>query len=164
MIRLQILTTDMRPVLLFGLKQFKYWAVIILVSYIPTIGFHYLMRPFWFNKTADHTSVTTFEMVFTILFLPIYLIIINYLLSKRNLIKWLFVFNAVIICSCVLISSRLHFLNWADSVGNRENPDNDTREVVAFEEQAGLLVTEIGIVITIALQTITNKGFKKSRQ
>ncbi len=74
----------MRPVLLFGLKQFKYWAVIILVSYIPTIGFHYLMRPFWFNKTADHTSVTTFEMVFTILFLPIYLIIINYLLSKRN--------------------------------------------------------------------------------
>jgi len=50
-----------------------------------------------------------------------------------------FTIHAFIICSCIIISAKLGFLNWADSTGSREKPDNKTLKVVAFEEQAGII-------------------------
>ena len=51
------------------------------------------------------------------------------------------------ICSCIYISAQLGFLNWADSIGSRQNPDNETLMVVAFEWQVGLIATLIGLTI-----------------
>ena len=53
----------------------------------------------------------------------------------------------MIICSCIILSSRLHFLNWADSVGSRDKPDLETLEVIGFERDLGLVVTSIGLII-----------------
>lgn len=106
-----------------------------------------MVRPYWFNKTDEHTGLTSFETLFTIALLPIFLVTINYLLAKRFDTRRLFIINAIIICSCIFISSRLHFLNWADSVGSRDHPDSDTTEVIGFERDMGLIVTTIGLVI-----------------
>jgi hypothetical protein len=128
-------------------KNIIYWTLILFFSYGLTIGVHYLVRPYWFNKTDEHTGLTSFETLFTIALLPIFLVTINYLLAKRFDTRRLFIINAIIICSCIFISSRLHFLNWADSVGSRDHPDSDTTEVIGFERDMGLIVTTIGLVI-----------------
>jgi len=128
-------------------KPLKYWALILLFSYGLTVAIHYLLRPLWFDGTDEHTSLTTFEMLFTIVILPVFLVTINYRLAKRYDTRHFFTINAVIICSCVFLSSKLHFLNWADSIGSRDKPDSETLEVVAFEQSIGLRVSVIGLIL-----------------
>jgi hypothetical protein len=100
-----------------------------------------------FKWGGDHTQTTTFEMFFTIVLLPIYLVAGNYILSKKFRAEKFFAVNALVILSCIPISAHLHFLNWADSVGNRINPDYGTKEVMAFEHTAGLIIAAIGIAL-----------------
>jgi len=129
------------------IKHLKYWTLILLISFGLTIGFHYLLRPYWFDKADEHTNLTTLESIFTIALLPILLVTINYLLAKKFDTRKLFVINAIIICSCIILSSRLHFLNWADSIGSRDKPDLETLEVIGFERDLGLIVTTVGLII-----------------
>lgn len=137
-------------------KHLKYWTLIILLSYGPTFGIHYLIRPFWFDETDDHSGLSISEMLITILFLPLYLVVFNYIAAKKYETKAFFFFNAAIIVSCIYISSRLHFLNWADSVGSRENPDFETKEVIALEQMLGLIIAVIGLTIAF-FQLYTKK-------
>jgi hypothetical protein len=124
----------------------KYWAFVLLFSYGLTTSVQYLLRPFWFQK-SDHFDLASLEMFFTTFFLPISLVTTVYWVTKKLDKKNWFSIAAVIICSCIYLSARLGFLNWADSVGSRDHPDNDTLVVVAFEWQGGLIVTSIGLVI-----------------
>jgi hypothetical protein len=128
-------------------KHLKYWTLILLFSFGLTTGFHYLLRPYWFVKADEHTNLTSFESIFTIALLPILLVTVNYLLAKKFDTRKFFIINAIIICSCIFLSSRLHFLNWADSVGSRDKPDFETLEVIGFERDLGLIVTTIGLII-----------------
>ena len=129
-------------------KQLIYWTLVLIINYGLTFAVHYLLRPLWFDKSDEHTNLTTIEMLFTITILPFALLTINYLLTKRFDTKRFFIINAIIICSCIFISSRLHFLSWADSVGNRTDPDGETLIVNAFETDLGLIVTAVGLIIT----------------
>ena len=109
----------------------------------------YLLRPFWFIKSEEHTGLAMFEMIFTILVLPITLVVAVYLATKKfDKRKW-FLLTVPVICSCIYVSSRLGFYNWADSVGSRQHPDNETLMVVALEWQAGLIVTILGLTICL---------------
>lgn len=128
-------------------KQLTYWILIILYSYIPTIGVHYLIRPYWFEKGSDHTSTTSFELFFTMILLPVYLVAGHFILSKKYRTERYFAVNALLILSSIAISAYLHFLNWADSVGNRSNPDAGTRAVMTFEVTTGSIIAMIGIAL-----------------
>jgi len=134
----------------------------LLVSFGLTVGVHYLCRPFWFNTSADDTNLTIFEMFFTIAILPFSLVAFNYWLTKKFDIARLFIINAVIICSCIIISARLHFLNWADSVGSRTHPDNETLIVVAFERDLGLVIAVIGLIVAFVKLHRRRKLYKAS--
>jgi len=125
----------------------KYWTLVLLFNYGLTIGIHYLLRPLWFAGTDEHTGLTSFELFFTVALLPVALVMTNYWLAKKNNTKKLFILNAIMICSCIVISARLHFLNWADSIGSRTHPDGETLEVFAFERSLGLIVTIVGLII-----------------
>ncbi|WP_423149773.1 hypothetical protein [Rubrolithibacter danxiaensis] len=128
-------------------NHFKYWTFVLLLTYGLTITIQYLLRPLWFIKSDEHTGLAMFQTMFTILLLPIILVTIVYWLTKKfDKRNWFFL-SAIIICSCIYISARLGFLNWADSIGSREHPDNETLMVVAFEWQVGLIVTLIGLTI-----------------
>jgi hypothetical protein len=128
-------------------NHFKYWTFVLLFSYGLTIGIHYLLRPLWFDKSDEHTSLTTFEMFFTIALLPVALVTTIYWVTKKLDKKNWFFLSSIIICSCIYLSARLHFINWADSIGSRTHPDNETLMVMAFEWQVGLIVTLIGLTI-----------------
>jgi hypothetical protein len=129
-------------------KEALYWILILTLSYGPTIGFHYLIRPNWYKGVDSFTSATTTEMFFTIVLLPVYLIVVNYLLAKKfgNATE-VFVLNGMIILSCIVISTHLHFKNWADSIGSYDSPDFETLGVMDFERTAGIVVSLIGLVI-----------------
>jgi len=129
-------------------KTITYGALILLVNYIPTIGFHLAVRPMWYKSVNDYTDATLTEMVFTVLILPIYLVVANYLLAKKfNKLTELFILNALIILSCIFISTHLHFKNRADSIGSFSDPDHETKGVMDFERIAGLSVSAIGLGI-----------------
>ena len=128
-------------------KHFKYWTLVLLLCYGLTFGIEYLVRPLWFVKSEEHTGLAEFQMFFTIILLPILLVTTVYWLTKKfDKQKWFFL-SAIIICSCIYISAQLGFINWADSVGSRTNPDSATLMVVAFEWQVGLIITLIGLTI-----------------
>jgi len=121
--------------------------LVLLISLGGTFGVHYLCRPFWMDLMADHSGVSIFESSFTIVLLPIFLLIINYRMAKRFSATNTFFINAVIVFACVLISAQLHFKNWADTVGSHTNPGDDVLHSLTFERILGLVVTAIGTAI-----------------
>ena len=98
---------------------------------------------------ADHSGVSIFESSFTIVLLPIFLLLINYRLAKRFSATNTFIVNAVVVFACVLISAQLHFKNWADSVGSHTNPGDDVLHTLTFERVLGLLIAAIGTAIVL---------------
>jgi len=141
-------------------RSLIYWTIILLCNYGVTMAVHYSLRQIWFAGPNDNTSLTTIETLFTIAVLPTFLVIANYWLGKKyDLIKY-FLLNAAMICSCIFLSSRLHFFNWADSVGSRIHPDQDTLDVMALETFFGLVVTTIGLII-VFVRVFYNKRKKQ---
>ena len=98
------------------------------------------------------------QLLFTILFLPIFLVKINYRIAEKYSIKWLFILNAIVICSSIFLSAKLGFLNWADSVGRRDNPDGETLMIVSLEAQGGMFVAIMGVVIAFGKLWRTKNG------
>lgn len=119
----------------------------MLISYGLTTAAQYLLRMMWFREGDDHTNLALFELFFTLFFLPIFLVTTIYWMTIKLDKKNWFSLAGVIICSCIYLSARLGFLNWADSVGSRDHPDSETLMVIAFEWQGGLIVTLVGLVI-----------------
>lgn len=128
-------------------NNFKYWTIIILLSYGPTVGLHLIVRPMWFNGTDSITSATIIEGLITMLFLPIYLVVANYIAAKKHKrTNWLFFLNGIIIVTCILISTEIHFRNWLKSSGYKY-ADSGTKAVMDFERNIGIIVTLIGLAI-----------------
>ena len=113
-----------------------------------TVAVEYLLRQFWKIKRTEYTDLALFQMFFTIILLPLFLVIFSYIITKKfEKRKWFFL-TGIIICSCIYLSAQIGFFNWADHVGSRENPDTETLMVVNFEWQVGLIVTLIGLIIS----------------
>ncbi|MBK7970360.1 MAG: hypothetical protein IPK08_16250 [Bacteroidetes bacterium] len=49
-------------------NNFKYWTIVILLSYGSTVGIHLIVRPMWFNGSDSVTSATIIEGLITMLF------------------------------------------------------------------------------------------------
>jgi hypothetical protein len=130
-------------------NHFKYWTFVLVFCYGLTVGVQYLLRPLWFIKSEEHTGLAMFETVLTIFILPVALVTTVYWVTKKFDKKNWFLLSGVIICSCIYISAQLDFLNWADSIGSRQHPDNETLMIVALEWQAGLVVTAVGLIICL---------------
>jgi hypothetical protein len=129
-------------------KHLKYWTLVVIISFGVTIGVHYLFRPLWFSNTGDHSHLSIVETSFTVVLLPVILLIVNYRLTKKFAIKTSFIINAIIILSCVVIATGLQFRNWADSVGSSTHPGEETLKGVTRERTVALIVAAIGILLT----------------
>ena len=128
------------------MNKLPYELKIILFSYVPTFGVNLIMRPFWGDNVDTNTTLATFSLGLTIFILPIYLLTINYAFAKRHKAEQ-FVLNGLVMISCVFISSYFHFYNWADSIGNRDNPDGGTEAVMSLEKWGGSIICIIGTII-----------------
>ena len=128
-------------------NHLKYWLLVLTISYGLTFAVQYGIRPLWFAKKSDFTYLPIFALCFTSLLLPfLSLSTIYFATTKMNKRKY-FGISALIVFSCVYLSARLGFLNWADSVGSRTHPDTETLMIVAFERDIGFIVTAIGVAI-----------------
>jgi len=137
-------------------RDIIYWTLVIILNYLPTIGFHYIVRPMWYKGVESFTSATTIEMGFTIIFLPIYLLVANYLMAKKfDKANGILLLNAIIVLTCIFISTELHLKNWTNSIGS-ENPDSETIGVMNFERTVGIIISLIGF--TIILLRLRNKS------
>ena len=129
-------------------QELKYWSLIVVLSYVPTVLIHLAFRSMWYKGVDSSTSATTIEMMITMFALPLYLGLMNYYLSNRiwKMTSAIFI-NGLIMISCVWLSSYLHFKNWADSTGGWSNPDSETLEVMKFEKIVGTIVCIAVLVI-----------------
>ena len=65
------------------MKHLKYWILVLIINYGSTITVHLLLHPLWFIKVDEHTKLTILETFFTILILPVSLVLINAWLAKK---------------------------------------------------------------------------------
>lgn len=127
---------------------------IVLWNLLPIIVIHILFNVFWDEDIkSDNTSLTLFEMAFTALIIPIYLLIRNYeWMNKRTnqiAIGLLMTFG-------ILLSSFLHFSNWAITVGSW-NADRETIAVIQLEFFVGFGIVALGTII----RAFTTTSIKK---
>jgi hypothetical protein len=129
-------------------KELSYWILIFILNYIPTIGFHLLLRSCWYKGDNSSTTASMIELFFTIFLLPLYLVVTNYFFAKNfGMPTEAFIVNGVVIVSCIFISTHFHFKNWADSIGSYNNTDDETIAIMNFERTAGIIVSLIGLLI-----------------
>ena len=126
----------------------NYWRRIILYSFIPAIGFHLLLMPFWFLIAFQQSAkAMSIEMVFDML-LPIYLLKSNYNNSEEFMQFTYYPVNAFIIMCAVAVSCFMYYLNWAVSIGSLLHPDPQTLTATLSEFFAASTIALIGIVIS----------------
>lgn len=128
------------------MNRVPYELKVILFSYVPTFGINLLLKPFWVHNDDANTSLAAFSLGFTIFFLPIYLLIINYVFAKKHNAEQ-FIINGFVAISCIFISSYFHFHNWADSIGSQENPDGGTEAIISLAKWVGSIICITGTII-----------------
>lgn len=127
----------------------NYWRRIILYSFIPAIGFHLLLMPFWFLIAFQQSAkAMSIEMVFDILF-PIYLLKSHYNNSEEFMQFRYYPVNAFIIMCTVATSCFMYYVNWAVSIGSFLHPDPQTLAATFSEFFAASTIAVIGIAISM---------------
>lgn len=133
---------------------------IVLWNLLPIIAIHFLFWLFWDeNIGSDNTSLTLFEMSFTMLIIPAYLLFRNYewMDKRRNQIT-----IGLLMTFGILLSAFLHFSNWANTVGSW-NADRETIAVIQSEFFVGFGIVVIGTIIKIFAPSINkNSGVPPS--
>lgn len=125
-----------------------HWAGFIVLSISSVIMLHYLVKDKLGNCIQQNIKIATYESLLTAIFIPIYLIIISYYMQKKSKKKiFPFFLNTILIMFCVWLSSYFHFENWANSIGNKHNPDSGTTEVIGLTRAVGYLICTIGMAI-----------------
>jgi len=134
--------------LIFG-NSIRFWGIVIIVSYLPTIVLHLLAKPMWnSNINESNVRIAIFEAILTMIIFPVYLVAINFFLARKFEEKRkYFIFNFLIVLSCIWISSYLSMRNWSYHLGYYTIPDNNTLEIIGFEEWTGYLISIIGFFI-----------------
>jgi hypothetical protein len=139
------------------MNKLPYELKVLLFSYAPTFGINLILRPFWSSDPGANTGLAILSVALTVLILPFYLLTVNYELAKKHQAEQ-FILNGLIVVSCVIISSYFHFYNWADSIGDRNNPDGGTEAVMSFEQWGGSTICVIGTIIGHYRITSRNKN------
>jgi len=115
-------------------KHLTYWTIILLLSFSVPVCIQFLFRIFRLENIGNLNHIGLFEFVFTAFVLPFYLVIIHHLINKKFQVRGYFAIYAFIIFTCILISSSIDYINWADTVKN--NVDAESRDFI----EVGLLL------------------------
>ena len=117
---------------------------IVLWNLLPIFAIHILLNPFWDEKLgSDNTSLTLFEMAFTALIIPVYLLTRKYawMDKARNIIA-----IGILMTFGIVLSALLHFANWANTVGSW-NADRGTIAVIQLEFFVGFCIVALGTIV-----------------
>ncbi|MDP4093907.1 MAG: hypothetical protein Q8920_11155 [Bacillota bacterium] len=98
----------------------------IALAFIPVLILHLLFLALWI---FDKTTATLPETLTDVLFVPIYLISINYIF-KRKINGKLLGINFFIILIASILGDFLHYLNWGLTTGYLTKPDSGTLTLI----------------------------------
>jgi hypothetical protein len=138
------------------LSERKYAGLFFLINLGFSIIPHLILHPLWMTQNIDNLNLTMFEILYTMFFLPIILLVANYKLNKKY-DEERFVINGLFVLVAVCLSGLFHFKNWADSVGSWSSPDAETLMVVQLEITVGIVVSLLGIAIMVLGKRFKNK-------
>ncbi len=129
--------------------KFKNWGTLLLWNTVPVIIVHLIARLFWTTYPGSvQTNVTLLEMIFTMFALPVYLLLMNYVVSDRLRLTNRLGMGTLMAIS-IGLSTLLHFKNWADTVGSWKNPDTETIMLMQFEFLVGFAIVGLGTLLSL---------------
>lgn len=129
--------------------KFKNWGTLLLWNTVPVIIVHLIARLFWTTYPGSvQTNVTLLEMIFTMFALPVYLLLMNYVVADRLRLTNRLGMGTLMTIS-IGLSTLLHFKNWADTVGSWKNPDTETIMLMQFEFLVGFAIVGLGTLLSL---------------
>jgi hypothetical protein len=114
-------------------KKLVYWAFVVIFSLGIIVLVQILFRQYRVNNLGNLNHLGETEFIFTVVFLPIYLVLVYSLLKKNlNYIGSLTTYTLSVIL-CILVSSRMNYINWWDTEGQIINvKDAEARDVIGI--------------------------------
>jgi len=126
-----------------------YWSIILLLSLGVTVLVQFFFRQYRFSHLSNLNHVGKMEFVFTAIFLPIYLKGVYLVLNRK--FKFIGHFTAYFLLTvvCIILSSRIDFINWWDTTGKIINiNDAEARDVI-----------ELGLILQFTISIILDSYF-----
>jgi hypothetical protein len=140
-------------------SKLLYWTLILLLSLGVTILIQALFREYRLRHLSHLNYVGIIEFLFTAIVLPIYLTALYLVLNRKLQGVGHFGFYALLTVICIIISSRLDFINWWDTEGKIINvTDAEARDVI----ELGLILQLIISVIVDIVSLITGRSLRKN--
>ena len=112
-------------------SKFIYWILILLLSLGVTILVQIFFREYRFSHLSNLNHVGKIEFVFTAILLPVYLATVYFFLNRKFKLVGHFTAYALLTIVCIIISSRIDFINWWDTEGKIiDVNDAEARDVI----------------------------------
>lgn len=127
-------------------RKLQYWTLSLILSLGFTIFIQFLFREYRIRHLSNLNYIGKFEFLFTAIVLPIYLSAIYLVLNRK--FKFAGYFNAFLSLTiiCIIISSRIDFINWWDTEG----------KIIGVNDAEARDVIEIGLVLQFIIAIIVN--------
>ena len=124
------------------MKKKRSLRTVAAFDFLPIAIIHICFLPLWFNKNISFmTKLTSIEMGFSIILLPLYLLIFNFIYSVKSK-QVNFLPNIGLMLLAAILGNCLYYFNWGISSGNLFSPDSET--IYLF--QSVLKINSISIV------------------
>ncbi len=117
-----------------------------MLCYIPTIVFHFSLIPLWNGNTAMVTKAASYSGARTMFFVPIYSLIINYILSEKFKVFSIILIASVIFTN-IFLSSYLNTVNYENLIGRSYESDRESEGVYTLEKIVGIIISSFGLLI-----------------
>jgi len=134
---------------------------LIFLNFVPVITIHLCFLPLWLFRVARLTTITSFEMVFNLILIPLWLIIYNCFNSIKEE-RYNFGFNLILMIESVFLSNLLYYFNWGITTKNLLSPDGDTIALFNLETAVTIIAVAIlGIIWQLILLLVKKKKLKE---
>jgi hypothetical protein len=142
-------------------NKFLFWTIILLLTVGITILVQVFFREYRFMHLSKLNHVGKIEFVFTVILLPVYLATVYFALNRK--FKFVVHFPSYILLTiiCIMISSRIDFINWWDTEGKIiDVKDAEARDVI----ELGLALQVIVAVIIDIICVFVSRSLSKTRE
>lgn len=131
-------------------KNVIYNTILIILNIVLSIIPHFFVRPLWIPHSPSLKYVTLFEVFYTLLILPILLLILNKKLYPQYKFKPFINFG--LIFTAILLSNHFHYQNFANMTGHGEDPDIGTKILSIVVPIIAILITGTSIAVSFYKQ------------
>lgn len=131
---------------------------------LPIVAIGITLFLLWVNPQSDKTYLYMTQLWFVAIVFPVYLAIVNYILSlKYSKIYW--GYKSVTVVLSMLIVSSSSYLGWGIGTGYLLNPSYLTVDIVIIGFEIGVVVSSVSLVLSsfVAIRAIRRNTMKSEQ-